>query len=659
MKTGTFLVRHGACTRVSALSLALAAAFPLSPVVAQTVVASAQLAPVVVSATRFAEAADTLPFGVSVITAAEIERAGVSTVNEAIIKLLGVPGRLDFYGGGDYGLDLRGFGGTAASNQAVIVDGIKINEADLSGTRLAGINIESVERIEVIRGSAAVLYGEGATAGAIVITTKAGSGSSRKSGASLYAAAGSFGLREARASGTLVAGDFSADVSANKRRADNHRDNFKSDQDGVALTGQWANDWLRLGLRYANDKLDTGLPGSLSAAQVEANPRQTTTPTKSAAIRNERVTAFAQATLGSWQLALDAGQRHKELDSLTAGKPDYLFEVDANSLSLRAKQQAKLGELDNALVLGFDQADWTRTTLGEWGSVAKQKSHAVYVKDDVTLAQGTRLSAGLRSESIKQSDNGSGVDRTSREQAWELGLTHPLSESWAAYARLGNSYRMANVDELGFTLPGAVLQPQTSRDLELGTRWRYGAGRVEVRWYRSALRNELGYDPIVANPNSYSGTGANVNFDATLHQGLELQTEHSLSPSVSVQLNAAVRQARFTEGAYNGRDLPLVPHQTVALRAQWNVMPGHSLNGGVNWVASQSPDFNNACHMPSYTVADLRYAYQWSQAELSLGVNNLFDSKYYTLAYRCTAGVTQGIYPEAGRAVTAALRWKF
>ena len=94
--------------------------------------------------------------------------------------MLGVPGRLDLYGGGDYALDLRGFGITADSNQVVVVDGIRINEADLGGTRLAGISIDSVERIEVIRGSGAVLYGEGATGGVIVITTKAGRGTARK-----------------------------------------------------------------------------------------------------------------------------------------------------------------------------------------------------------------------------------------------------------------------------------------------------------------------------------------------------------------------------------------------------------------------------------------------------------------------------------------------
>ena len=39
--------------------------------------------------------------------------SGAGSVNEAVMKLLGVPGRLDTAGGGNYSLDLRGFGGTA------------------------------------------------------------------------------------------------------------------------------------------------------------------------------------------------------------------------------------------------------------------------------------------------------------------------------------------------------------------------------------------------------------------------------------------------------------------------------------------------------------------------------------------------------------------
>ena len=65
------------------------------------------------------------------------------------------------------------------------------------------------------------------------------------------------------------------------------------------------------------------------------------------------------------------------------------------------------------------------------------------------------------------------------------------------------------------------------------------------------------------------------------------------------------------------------------------------------------------CTMPSYTTADVRYAYRWGAAELALGIANLTDHKYYTQAFSCVVGVTNGIYPEPGRSVTASLRYKF
>ena len=58
--------------------------------------------------------------------------------------------------------------------------------------------------------------------------------------------------------------------------------------------------------------------------------------------------------------------------------------------------------------------------------------------------------------------------------------------------------------------------------------------------------------------------------------------------------------------------------------------------------------------MPAYTTADLRYAYEWKQAEFSAGVTNLMDRKFYTLAFACAAGQPTSVYPEPGRAFTAA-----
>jgi len=614
-----------------------------------------QLQPVMVTATRFAQNAGDLPFGASVLVADEIKASGVTTVNEAIMKLLGVPGRLDLYGGGDYGLDLRGFGTTSDSNQVVVVDGIRINEADLGGTRLAGISIDSVERIEVIRGSAAVLYGEGATGGVIVITTKAGRGTARKNQADVYAAAGSYGVRELRGNGTVVAGNFSLDVAANKRDADNHRDNFRSKVDGASVTGQWSNDWLRAGVRHATDHLDTGLPGGLSQSEYDANPQRTNTPTDFASIRNNRSSVFGEAVFGDWQIGLDAGWRDKALTSSFGGFASA-YDVIANTYALRTKYAAKFGSIASSLIFGIDHDEWKRTAQGAGGSGDNRRSEAFYLKDEVTLASGTRLSAGWRTESVKKDIRGGAVAVEERPNAWELGIVQPVTPGVSVFGRVGRSFRLPNVDEFGFTTPGVTLQTQTSRDMELGGRWAHAGGRAELRLYRSALTNEIGYDPNAVGP---FGSGANVNFDPTHRQGIEIEVAQALSANANVRVNAAARRARFTAGTYEGKDIPLTPRQTLSVRADWSPAAGHRIDGGVNLVSSQNPDNDNACRMPSYTTADLRYAYRWSLAELAVGVSNLGNTKYYTLAFKCTNGVVGSIYPEAGRAITASVRLHF
>jgi iron complex outermembrane receptor protein len=643
----------GACAALFASAIAIPAAQ------AQTVAVAADgarvFAPVIVTATRFPEDAAKLPFGVSVITAADIRESGVTTVNEAIMKLLGVPGRLDFYGGGDYALDLRNFGTTSDNNQAVIVDGIKISEADLGGTRLAGIPIDSIETIEVIRGSAAVLYGEGATAGAIVITTKAGQGVQRRSGGQAYAAMGSHALLDTRAGATLALGSVSLDVAGNHRESDNHRDNFRAENEGASATAQWqATDALRVGASTSWDSLETGLPGSLTAAQYGDNPRQTTKPNDHGSLRNRRQGLFADAVLGDWRLGLDAGWRDKSLDS--TGSSSYSYDINAKTYALRARHAAALAGGSNALAFGLDHGDWARDVHGAFGSRAEQRSRALYAKDDYTFAGGTRVSVGGRSEHIEKTLNDGfspAIDDTQR--AWELGLLQPLSASTAVYGRIGRSFRLANADEFSFTT-GAPLRPQTSRDVEIGLRWQAAETKAEVRVYRSKLTDELGYDPLIVNGSFF---GANVNFDPTRRQGVEAELSQALGSTANVRVVAASRQARFTDGPHDGKDVPLTAKTTLALRGDWQFAAGHRVDAGLNHVSSETPDFDNVCTVPAHTTLDLRYAYQWQMLEFALGVTNATDKKYYTQAFRCVNGATSSIYPEDGRAFTGSVRIQF
>ncbi|MBN9409019.1 MAG: TonB-dependent receptor [Burkholderiales bacterium] len=612
--------------------------------------ASAALPETEVTSTRFAESATSLPAGVSVITAEDIRTSGASSVNEAIMRMLGVPGRQDFYGGGEYSLDLRGFGSTSDLNQVIVVDGVRLNEKDLGGTRLAGIPIDTVERIEVFRGSSAVLYGEGATGGAIVVTTKGHAGAVRRNSASVYAAAGSYGLRDVRASGAIVSGGLSLDVAGQKRDADNYRDNARSGVDNASFGARWTGDNVRLGVRHSRDALDARLPGSLTAAQYAANPRQTATPANWASIDNERTSVSGDVTLGDWQLAAEAGTRQKQLASASG----YGYDIDARNYGLRARHETTWGALRNVVTFGADRDEWSRRDT--FGGQGDQSSTALYLKDDLTLSGGTRLSAGWRTERIdKRYDSGfsvSGLD--DRLHAWELGVSQSLTAATSAWARVGKSFRLATVDEFSYVNAGDVLAPQTSRDVEAGVRWSQAAVKLDARLYRSSLDNELGYDPA-----GNFGFGANVNYDPTRRQGLELDGSWAAASGLTLRANLAWREATFRSGPYAGNDVPLVPRRTVSLRADWIPAAGHRVTGGVTWAASQYARIENQCRMPSYATADVRYAYQWNNVELALGVSNLFDRDYYAMAFGCAGAAPTSIYPEAGRAVTASVRVSF
>ena len=649
--------------RLAALPLALAAVFP-SLTFAQTkpenlIQPVSDLKETRVTATRFSEPDTALSFGVSVITAAEIRNAGVTTVNEAVSKLLGVPARLDFFGSGNSTLDLRGFGSTANSNQVIVLDGLRLNEADLSSPSLSGIAIDSIERIEVLRGNGAVLYGEGATGGVIVITTKSGKGAERKNSAQLSASVGSYGLRDASASATLAGGGFSFDITATQRQSDNHRDNFKSKIDGLSATGQWQNDWLRIGLRYGRDDLQSGLPGSLTAEQYTANPKQTVNPLDNGQNKNERFGVFAEANVGNWQFGLETGKRRKKSSSVFS---TFLseYDVDASTLGLRARNEVKGVSYANIFVVGIDNNVWARRTPGAFGSVTKADSNAFYVKNDITvLASGTLVSVGLRQDKLRKDLSAPTTLLESRQQAWDVGLVQPLANGIAVFGRVGRSFRLANADEFSFTAPNILLKPQTSQDKEIGVRLNSSTTKVEFRLYSSDITNEIGFDPGIANANSFSGIGANVNFDPTKRQGAEFEAKHILNSAIDLRVNAAIRQATFRSGVYAGKDVPLVPRQTLALRSDWRFADKQIISAGVQWVSTQRPDFANACTMPSYAILDARYAYKFANAEFALGATNLANRKYYSQAFECIAGVTNGIYPDAGRAVTATVRVNF
>ncbi len=266
MKTRQFNLRQAPAARALSLACATAfATFNASAVQAQSAASTlVQLPTVVVTANRMEQALQTAPIGATVLLGDDIRASGVLDANEAVRKLGGVNGRTDLYGGREFSIDLRGYGEAASQNLVVVVDGIRITQIDLASARLSSIAPEMIERIEIIRGGASVMWGEGAAGGVISVTTKA----AVKKGLQGSVSVGleSFKGRDVQASVGVAGKTADVSIDARKYQTDGYRDNSANEQTTYSLNGGFKLGDLKARASFSSDKQDSRFPGALSTS---------------------------------------------------------------------------------------------------------------------------------------------------------------------------------------------------------------------------------------------------------------------------------------------------------------------------------------------------------------------------------------------------------
>jgi len=647
---------------IKPLALACALCAVALPSLAQTALPS-----IVITGPRFP--AQATPIGATVITAEQIRTAGATDVNMAIRKIGGVFGRQSLDGSPDFGLDLRGFGTNSAQNLVVMVDGVRLNENELANTTLSTIPVDTVERIEITRGGSSVLYGDGATGGVInIVTRRATAGGTT---GSLFAEAGRFDHRDLRASIAHGAGPWSFDAAVADRRTDNYRDNAKYDQTtfsgGVGYA--YAPDG-RVGVRFESARSDSDLPGALSEAEYLANPRASNRTGAQGnaldygSLDTDRVSAYVEHRIGAVDLAAELSHRERELSSTyDYGAPSTsLYETEQTQFSPRLRHTAQFGDKRNEFVTGIDLIRWDRQVTSAFsGGDARQDSKAFYLRDELlwNAAHNARLAIGARRERFEKeyTDLQAGVPNEDRKRSINAftveGSFDPMPQV-TVFAKAGRSYRIANIDENSYRASVDVLEPQTSRDLELGVKAGVDARNVTARVFQHRLTNEIFFDPTVN-----FGFGANANLDPTRRRGVEVEGQALFGSAWRLSGQWQYVQAEFRDGPNAGREMILVPKHVVTTRLAWTPGNGHTADIGAQWVDSQryGDDFSNSCstRIPSATTVDARYARRLGKFEVAVSGLNLFDRQYYSNAFSCRGG----IYPSDGRQLKLSARYDF
>lgn len=663
---------------------------------------------VVVTATRFEDTYADKPLNMTVITSEDIRHSPARTLPQLLSYQAGVGGR-DLFGNNasQATIDMRGFGATAAQNTLVLLDGRKLNDIDLSGVQWSALPLDSIERIEIIRGSGAVQYGDGAVGGVInIITRKPGKDGPQ---ATIAVEAGSFDTFQARASGEL--GDNTAGLRLGGTYFDSkgYRDNNRDIQSTASAESRWSGAAGDLSLRFAGASENLRLPGartiqpSIGVNELESDRKGTSTP-KDYALRDDSVLQFDwSGSTGPITGIVGVSYRQKEQKSYFDfnGFPDYR-EIDLDVLALTPRirfDHSELG-LKGNLVAGFDWYTWnynlalsaSPTTIGQpvHKVEAKQENRAVYLLESLSLTSSTTITGGARVEwfHIDASDafdatapnptfiNGGSPsgEQNERQHAWELGLRQALSEQWSVFTRATRAYRFATVDETYesstlFQQEFQFLRPQTSLTYEVGADWRGSSADARAGIFRTDVKDEIHLDAFT------SGVG-NTNLPPSRRRGVELELGVQPAERVDVRLTYTYTDSRFREGDFPGgpfsitnvniagKTVPLVPRHKATLNTTWGITPQTYLSGAVVYVSDQFMDNDEAndlgVKIPAYTVVDLKLSHQIAAARFGIAINNVLGEKYYNYAVRSQFTPDRyNVYPLPERVFMAFMEYRF
>ncbi len=525
----------------SAVALGCLVACALAQAQQTTASSATVLEKITVTATRVPTPLSDVIADLSVIDREQIEQAGQLSLRD----LLGQQAGVQFSSNGSYrsstGVFLRG---ASTSQTIVLIDGVRVGSATSGGAPFENMPLDSIERIEILRGAASALYGPDAVGGVIQIITRAptkglrmgasaglGSDGQKKFGASLSGTAGMVGYRlgvsNERASGISaivnpLAGSFNADS-----------DEFSATSLDAKLSAQIsAAHNLSLSLLRSKSRYD--FDGTPSPNPLGLN-KSTSDATARPVLNNVGVKWDAQ-WLPQWKSSLTLATSDEESVS------DYTrFSDGAFAGNSRFNTARKQTTWQNDIALGKDVLSVTLEKRKE--SVDSTTNFAVKSRD-------------IRSTSVAYAANGAfwnalGVIRSDNNSQfgsfrnWSLSGGHQLGGGIRAVASVGTSFQAPSFNQLYF--PGfgnTALMPQRNKSEELGLRYRKGDLNLGLVTYRNAI-------------DGFITPATNVQISRAVLRGATLSVD-TLVGRTSVAASYDYADPRAVTAAAASNDLPLV-----------------------------------------------------------------------------------------------------
>ncbi|MEC8209053.1 MAG: TonB-dependent receptor [Verrucomicrobiota bacterium] len=606
-----------------------------------------------VNASRFLEIDKDLAANIQFIDRKSVEDSTASNLVELLEKETSLIFKSTSGNASSAETGMRGYGENSGQRVLVLLDGHRLNTADLNRIDWLSIPLALVENVEIIRGSQTALYGNNASAGVIRITTRRPTDGLSGGASAEY---GSYESYNFRAGLTDSVGLLGYSAHAEHNETDGFRDNSQYETTGggfrlvypffESLEGYFS-------LTASESKF--GLPGGLTLSQYKTDPQQTTDPDN----HGESEAYYLRGGLNcQWNEVLsvnfDGGYTSRSVDSDFSG---FIFEQDYDLYSFSPsvtynhdgfKSVLGLDWMEDRIDVGSDRLE--RDRIGYFASL-QYKASPRWI-----------ISTALRyEENESNASNVSGSDSAFNDAyAWSLGAIRKLNSA-RLYASLSRFYRFPAIDEIANTFPVPSFNPnlktETGHEIEVGLEKAFTRTRVSFSAFYRKLDDEVVLDPTIG----FFGT--NVNFDETLRYGLEFYFDYGVHESLDLMLDYTLVSAEIDHGTNDGKKIPLVPNHQLNLGFDWQPIDSWTFIANVRYYSAYHAggDFSNmAEELDGRVVIDLSVRYQLSvTSELFAGIDNLTDKDYVSTAISDGMGTVVAFYPASGRSMKAGIRWRF
>lgn len=610
---------------------------------------------IVVTATRSPYSLDRVATTVRVIEQLEIQRSGVASVVDLLRNHGSVQVRDSSGIDRASSLSLRGF--SASQNLLVLVDGRKLNNTDLGGPDLTAVNIDDVERIEILEGGAGALYGDQAVGGVVNIMTKR----RQAAGGSLQVGRGSYD-RETYQVGyhnELESGVYYR-VNTELERADAYRDDTSlNDETYSAL----------LGYRYASGEIyiegrqsdsEHLLTGALFSDQVAVDRRQAGSSFNDYASDNRVARIGINQELG-------------EHLQLRASYSDRNEEAVINSVSsfgsATSWQDRRVKLFDPRLIVNFDRL---RLTLGldkervdydfaldfGFGLSGTQQSHdknSEYLHILYFPTDTVDIQAGVRHARLDVEVQPFDVGYAQSATVHNIGISWRPAQAqgrWRVYLNRDETFRFGLADEnVDFFGTFNLLDVQRGVAWELGSQWQGARTQLKASVFQHANQNEIAYDPTL------EFFGANTNLDDTRRRGATAEFAWQPAEALTLRSVYTYTDATFEEGVYAGNRIPDVARHLGKLNASYQLSPAINVFAEMVYVGSRQLDFAGTLdELGGYSVFNLAASWQRRAWTLQARLNNLGQKEYseFTSFFGAKA-----LFPSAERSLMVTLAYGF